>query len=96
MKMIEIMTRMFEIFTSHLEILTPLFCALFAIYAVWYFTSAKHYAPLTLQEVKLLWKIHKKDAQCRARKWWKICHKDRIVGFKCECGYKHLHKKPIV
>jgi hypothetical protein len=67
-----------------------------AIYAAWYFTSAKHYAPLTPKEARILWKIHKRNIRCNAKKWREIKRGGKIVGFACECGYKHIQKRPIV
>ncbi|MDH5753667.1 MAG: hypothetical protein OEY95_00435 [Candidatus Bathyarchaeota archaeon] len=78
-----------------LEILLPAVWACFTVYTTWYFASAKHYAPLTLKEAKILWKIHKQDVQCEAKKWREIRHGDEIVGFECGCGYKHIQKCPI-
>ncbi len=86
---------MLETLTNNLEILTPTLLVCFAAYAMWYFTSAKCYAPLTLKEARLLWRIHKQEAQCKAKKWQKIMHKNKIIGFECECGYKHVQKRPI-
>ncbi|MEM3536550.1 MAG: hypothetical protein QXF44_02110 [Candidatus Bathyarchaeia archaeon] len=67
-----------------------------ALYTTWYFTSAKHYAPLTPTEAKILWKIHKQNLRCNGRKWHQIKRGGKIVGFACECGYKHIQKRPIV
>jgi len=68
----------------------------FTTYATWYFTLAKHYAPITPNEAKILWKIHKQNIECYARKWRRIKRGDKIIGFECECGYKHIQKRPIV
>jgi hypothetical protein len=65
-------------------------------YGTWYFTSAKNYAPLTVSEARLLWRIHKRNIRCNARKWQRIKRGGKIIGFKCECGYKHVQKRPIV
>jgi len=77
-------------------ILLPAVWTCFAAYTTWYLTSAKQYAPLTLEEARLLWKIHKQEAQCKAKRWREIRHRGKIIGFQCECGYKHVQKKPIV
>jgi hypothetical protein len=79
-----------------LEIFTFALWTIFVIYATWYFTSAKHYAPLTPYEARLLWKIHKQNIGCNGRKWQIIKRGGKIVGFKCECGYRHIQKRPIV
>lgn len=73
----------------------PTTWACFAVYAAWYLTSAKHYAPLTLTEAKLLWKIHKQITRCNARDWHEIRRGDKIIGFECGCGFKHIQKRPI-
>ncbi len=78
-----------------LEIIMSILWACFAVYAIWYFTVAKNYAPITLGEAKILWKIHKRNIQCNARKWREVRREGKIVGFECECGYKHVQKRPI-
>jgi len=78
------------------EILIPILWASFTAFATWCFTSAKKCAPLTLTEVRILWKIHKQNVQCKGKKWRKIVHKNRIIGFECGCGYKHVQKRPII
>jgi hypothetical protein len=79
-----------------IEILAATAWATFLGYTVWYFTMAKHYAPLTLEEAQVLWKIHKQNANCQSTKWRKIRKGGKIVGFECECGYRHVQKSPIV
>lgn len=78
-----------------IEIITATAWAAFLGYAVWYFTMAKHYAPLTLEEARVLWKIHKQNARCQSTRWRKIQKSGKIVGFECECGYRHIQKRPI-
>ena len=68
----------------------------FALYTIWYLTSAKHYAPLTVDEAKMLWKIHKQNISCDSRMWREIRRGGKIVGFACECGYNYTQKRPIV
>lgn len=79
-----------------LEIITGALWICLAAYATWYFTSAKNYAPITPNEARILWKIHKRNIRCVARKWREIKRGDKIIGFECECGYKHVQKRPIV
>ncbi|MEM3704195.1 MAG: hypothetical protein QXX79_07260 [Candidatus Bathyarchaeia archaeon] len=73
-----------------IEILAITLWACFTAYTVWYFTSAKHYAPLTQNEARLLWKIHKQTTKCDSRAYREIHHGRKIVGFTCECGYKYM------
>ena len=68
----------------------------FVVYTTWYFTSAKRYAPLSVDEARMLWRIHKQNVRCNGRKWRKIRCEGRIVGFQCECGYAHVQKRPMV
>ncbi|MEM3578277.1 MAG: hypothetical protein QXX51_07520 [Candidatus Bathyarchaeia archaeon] len=78
------------------EIITSTIWACFAAYATWYFTYAKHFAPITYNEARILWKIHKQNTNCNGRRWREIKRKEAIVGFECECGYKHIQRRPIV
>jgi len=77
-------------------LLVPSLMVSFSTYASWYFMSAKRYAPLTEDEVKTLWKIHKQEASCRARRCQRIVRGRKLIGFKCECGYTHVQKRPMV
>jgi len=79
-----------------LEILMVTVWGFLAAYATWYFTLAKHYAPITINEARILWKIHKQNIRCAARKWREIKCGGKIIGFECECGYTHIQKRPIV
>lgn len=79
-----------------LEILVFALWSAFVAYVTWYLTSAKHYAPITPREGGMLWKIHKSSAQCNGRRWRTIKRDSKIVGFECECGYRHVQRRPIV
>ena len=78
------------------EILVTTIWACFVTYTLWFFTSAKDYVPLTVKEAKMLWKIHKQFDLCNAKTWQRIMHNGKIVGFKCECGYTYVQKRPII
>jgi hypothetical protein len=67
-----------------LEILMVALWGRLTAYATWYFTSAKHYAPITHTEARILWKIHKRNIRCNARKWQEIKRDGKIIGFECE------------
>lgn len=79
-----------------LQILVPVAWTWFGVYAVWYFTSAKRYAPLTRGEARALWHIHKHNVRCDAKKCKEIRRGGKIIGFECGCGYKHFQERPIV
>jgi hypothetical protein len=68
----------------------------FVAYLTWFLTSAKHYAPISPFEGRILWEVHRRSAQCNGRGWQQIKKGGKIVGFKCECGYKHMQLRPIV
>ncbi|MCS7115501.1 MAG: hypothetical protein RMJ15_05655 [Nitrososphaerota archaeon] len=78
-----------------IEILATVLWVSFASYAAWYLVKAKDYAPLSHEEARMLWKIHKKDSRCKSTKWRKILFKGKIVGFECGCGHKYIQKRPI-
>jgi len=82
--------------TALYTLLFPSLWTSFAAYALWYFTSAKHYAPLTEGDFRTLREIHRQKAHCRARHCQRIVRDKKLVGFKCGCGYKHVQKRPIV
>jgi hypothetical protein len=78
-----------------LEILAPTVWICFTIYTIWYFTSAKHHYPITVNEAKILWKIHKQSTRCKAEKWYSIKRNNQLIGFKCSCGYKYVQSRPL-
>jgi hypothetical protein len=79
-----------------IQVLFPTIWACFAVYAIWYATSAKRYVPITRTEAKALWHIHKQNVQCGGKKCKEIKSGGKIIGFECACGYKHFQKRPIV
>ena len=88
---------MFNMLTSNLWIIImPATWACFTTYLAWYFTRAKRYSPITPTEAKQLWTIHRHTTHCHGRKWRQVKNGKQTVGFQCECGYKHVQKKPIV
>ena len=44
----------------------------FVAYATWYVTSAKYSVPLSVDEARILWKIHKKNVDCGATRWREV------------------------
>ena len=58
--------------------------------------SAKHFVPLTIDEIETLWKSHKQTTCCKAANWIGITKKQGMIGYKCECGYKQIQKKPLL
>jgi hypothetical protein len=69
----------------------------FTVYLLWYLTSVKRSEPITIDEAKMLWKIHKQNSSCQSHKWRPIARRGgKIKGFQCECGYKYAQNRPIV
>jgi|YelNatPaOPRAMG01_1025707.scaffolds.fasta_scaffold50834_1 hypothetical protein len=80
-----------------LSIILPTLYIAFAAYFLWLISSAKHVTPITLEEAKVLWSIHRQKDNCRCRKWVPVTRRNgSVIGFKCECGYKYTQKKPVV
>jgi hypothetical protein len=62
----------------------------------WLLLSAKRSVALSSEEVEMLWKFHKQKARCYATKCTEIKRRGKIIGFKCECGHKHIQQKHII
>jgi hypothetical protein len=62
----------------------------------WFLLSARLFVPMTQKEIETLWKFHKQTSNCTSKSWNKIIRKNEIVGFTCECGHKHMQKKPLI
>jgi hypothetical protein len=53
-----------------------------------YFFKAETTEPLTLEELGLTWRTHKRKAGCEASSIKRLIkRKEDVVGFACECGY---------
>lgn len=87
---------MIDPFTSNLWLIAPALWACLIVYAIWYSTKAKHYAPITLTEAKQLWTIHRQKSSCGCTKWRPIKHHGQTVGIECGCGHKHVQQRPLV
>jgi hypothetical protein len=67
-------------------------CCLFS-----YVIAVRRSEPITVDEAKILWKIHKKATRCGGKKWQPIsCKSGKLKGFQCDCGYRYTQKRPIV
>jgi len=62
----------------------------------WFLLSAKRVVPLTREEAETLWKFHKQKTDCQAQGWRELVRGEKIVGFECECGHKHVQKKHLI
>jgi hypothetical protein len=68
----------------------------FAAYCGWYFFKAKTFQALTLDDLALTWRMHKRETGCRASRINSlITMKNEVIGFKCEGGYEFKQKRLI-
>jgi hypothetical protein len=63
---------------------------------VWFAFSAKKIQEITTGDAYVLWKAHKQFAKCKALECIEISSGKKLVGFRCECGYEYIQKKPIL
>jgi len=59
--------------------------------------ATKRTMPITVEDAKVLWTLHKQNSRCRCKNWSLLKpKKDKVNGFICECGFKYTQKKPII
>jgi len=85
-----------DLLTSNMWIIMPTTWAGFTTYVAWYFTKVKRCSPITSTEARQLWTIHRHATHCKGKKWRQVKKGKQTIGFECECGYKHVQKKPII
>jgi len=79
-----------------LNLLVWAFWFILGAYSFWFFSKAKTFQPLTLDDLALTWKLHKQQTGCTAPRIHSLLTKnDNVVGFKCDCGYEFLQKRLI-
>jgi hypothetical protein len=70
------------------------------VYGFWFVTRAKRSQPMTLDELVVLWKMHKQQARCNtplsSMKPIMNAHSKDFSGFRCKCGYEYQSKRLIV
>jgi hypothetical protein len=67
-----------------------------AVYCFWYFFIAKTVQPLTLDELALIWRLHKQQTGCTSSRIHSLLeNNNEVVGFKCDCGYEFKQKRLI-
>ncbi len=77
-------------------VLVPAIWVSLGLFIAWFLLSAQRSVALSPEEAEMLWKIHKQKAQCNATKYELITRLGKTLGFKCECGHKHIQKKHII
>ena len=79
-----------------LELLLLCFWLALAVYCFWYFFLAKTFQPLTLDDLALIWRLHKLQTGCKSLRIHSLLEsKNEIIGFKCDCGYEFKQKRLI-
>ena len=79
-----------------LELLLWTFWFIFGVYSFWFFTQAKTFQPITLDQLALTWKLHKQQTGCKASRIHSILTKnDDAVGYRCDCGHEFIQKRLI-
>lgn len=65
-------------------------------YGTWYVLKAKTFQPLTLDDLALIWKLHKQQTGCDASRIHSLIKRDgQVVGFQCNCGYRYMQRRLI-
>lgn len=77
-------------------VLIPGLALCFGFYIAYVLLSARNVVPMTRDEAEKLWKFHKETKCCKAKSWKEIVKKNKLVGFECECGHRHIQKKHLV
>jgi len=79
-----------------IEILMALLWLTLAAYSSWFLLKAKTLQPLTLENLAIKWKLHKQETGCTTKRLHSmIKRKNKIIGFKCNCGYEFLQQRLI-
>ena len=79
-----------------LELFVFLLWITLTTYTIWFLFKAKTYQPLTLDDLALTWKLHKQKTKCKADHIQKLIkNNNKIIGFKCQCGYEFKQKRLI-
>ena len=77
-------------------VLIPGVALAFGLYIAYILLSARHDVPMTKEEAETLWKFHKQKDCCKAKTWQEITKRKKLVGYECECGFRHIQKKHLV
>jgi len=87
---------MLNILNLTLWTIMPTLWTCFVVYLIWFLAKAKRYSSISPAAAKQLWTIHRQNTHCRGRKWQILSKGKETIGFRCECGYEHLQKKPLL
>lgn len=83
-------------FITNPMFLVPTVWVSFACVISWFILAAKKHQPISKKEVDMLWKSHKQFSQCKAKSYEEILSGNKIIGYRCQCGYEHRQKRPII
>lgn len=66
------------------------------VYLFWYIVKATTYQPLSLNDLALAWRLHKREAGCKSPCIQDLLVKGgEVVGYKCGCGHEYRQKRLI-
>ncbi|MEM3731638.1 MAG: hypothetical protein QW667_05870 [Candidatus Bathyarchaeia archaeon] len=66
------------------------------VYLFWYIAKASTYEPISLGDLAVLWRLHKRETGCNSSWIEDLLVKDgKVVGFRCGCGCEYLQKRLI-
>jgi hypothetical protein len=92
------LTQILGIFEVILDsgVLIPSLALAFGFYIAYILLSARNVFPMTKEEAETLWKFHKQKDCYKAEKWHEVIKRNKIVGYECECGFRHIQNKHLV
>ncbi len=68
--------------------------AVFLGYFCWYVFVGKTLQPVTTEQIDLMWRLHKTQSGCKGSRITDLLsYKEKVVGYKCECGYEFKQKR---
>ena len=92
------MLKLLGFLESFLEsgVLVPGLALCFGFYVAYVLLSARRVVPMSRDEAEKLWRFHRQTKCCNAQTRHGIEKKNKLIGFECECGHKHIQKKHLV
>ena len=68
----------------------------FVGYFCWYVFVGKTLQPVSAEEIDLMWRLHRMQTKCNGSRFTDLLsYREKIVGYRCECGYEFKQKRLI-
>jgi hypothetical protein len=87
---------LFQSFFTNLEYLVPTMWVTLGCASAWFILSAKSEREITMEEAELLWKTHKQFTNCQSEKFTALNKRNKIVGYRCQCGHEQKQERPLI